>query len=97
MCEHGGGGAPGDEFLEMACLPVALHGRVGMGTGVHHLPRRAVAGLGLSVLAQNVVGFRITPRGRSTRFLCCRVFSRNPESILRRICYTNRAGKVSIQ
>jgi hypothetical protein len=27
---------------------VALHGRSGMGSGLHHLARRALAGLGLS-------------------------------------------------
>src|ERR1039458_8471510 len=47
MREHGGGGAAGDQFLEMAGVPVALHGRSGMGSGIHHLARRALAGLGL--------------------------------------------------
>src|SRR2546425_8355505 len=49
MCEHGGSGAARDEFLEMAGLSMALHGRAGLGAGVHHLPRRAVAGVELKV------------------------------------------------
>jgi hypothetical protein len=47
MREHGGGGAAGDQFLEMAGVPVALHGRSGVDSGIHHLARRALAGLGL--------------------------------------------------
>src|SRR5262249_8762989 len=47
MREHGRGGAARDEFLEMAAVSMALHGRSGVGAGVHYFPGRAPSGIGL--------------------------------------------------
>ena len=47
MREHGGRGPAGNQFLEMAGVSMALHGRPGVDSGIHHLARRTLAGLGL--------------------------------------------------
>ncbi len=49
MREHGGGGAARDEFVEVAAIPVGLHGRAGVGAGVHHVSGRTIAGVALSI------------------------------------------------
>ena len=36
-------------FLEMAGLPMAVHGHFGVGAGLHHLARGALAGLSITV------------------------------------------------
>ena len=49
MRQHGGGGAAGDQFLEMAGFSMGLYGRAGVGAGLRHLPGRAAAGVQLGV------------------------------------------------
>src|SRR6185503_11371193 len=47
MRKHGRHRAAGDQWVEVASLPVALHGRTGLAPGLSHLPGRTLAGLGV--------------------------------------------------
>ena len=44
---------PRDQFVEVAALPMVVHGRAGLGPGLHHPPRRAAARLGLMRAAKS--------------------------------------------
>ena len=86
MREHGGGGAPRDERLEMAALPMVLHGAAGVGAGVCDLSRREIVGVEIKSSAwASVRCSRFLPllRRRSGRGRGRNIYRLKPEDRLR--------------
>ena len=50
--------------VAMAAFPMALHGRAGVGAGVHHLSRRQADGLGLRQIRRLLVDFDVATKQR---------------------------------